>query len=635
MLVDGGELPAEKRLNERNRPTYYIPLSALDAKLQLRYLKQNGVEPMDSGQPAAPKALEQYTVTERKQVQFWTQLLDEWQRYRLARHELPKADADEQFVVYATVAHQQAHQELFGREFELTAATLYRRWRYFKAQDMDGLLDKRGRAQKGTSGIPPIVWDTFLSYYLDEAQHPVARCYEYTQLYIKAKHPELVDDIPHVSSFYRRIERDVPEPLKVLGREGEKAYRDRCAPYIRRLYDDMESNDYWVADTHTLDVLSDAGDGRTHRLYLVAFFDARSWMFMGCHIAEQPSSQATLIALRKAIRANGIPVNIYVDNGREFLTRDVGGLGHRQTKKQREQFNPPPVFERLGITMVNALVRNARAKVIERRFRDVKDHLSRLFPTYTGGNVVERPEQLKYNLKKGKIVADQELTSTVETLLEFYFNRQPYGGSVAKDRGKPRTQVYNENLHTKRMASEEDLNLMMMRSSRVQQIGRRGVSLKIGDVQFDYFNDFMLNALFGEKVYYRYDPEDLSEVRVYDLEDRLLTIAPVDNETIQKYGASKDDLEPALKRIRSVERAQKVLLENSGLPEDDRISALALLMDLAAQNEQDGEPVGKGAKVLHLHRPLEQPLFGQAIGFDIDAMLEGAIKHHKGGNNDE
>lgn len=45
--------------------------------------------------------------------------------------------------------------------------------------------------------------------------------------------------------------------------------------------------------------------------------------------------------------------------------------------------------------MTNAIVRNAKAKIIERRFRDVKDRLSRLFPTYTGGNVVERPERLK------------------------------------------------------------------------------------------------------------------------------------------------------------------------------------------------------------------------------------------------
>ncbi len=53
--------------------------------------------------------------------------------------------------------------------------------------------------------------------------------------------------------------------------------------------------------------------------------------------------------------------------------------------------------------MTNAIVKNAKAKIIERRFRDIKDHLSRLFETYTGGNVVEKPEKLKGVLKNGEI----------------------------------------------------------------------------------------------------------------------------------------------------------------------------------------------------------------------------------------
>ena len=82
---------------------------------------------------------------------------------------------------------------------------------------------------------------------------------------------------------------------------------------------------------------------------LQRFFDARSGIFTGCYVTSAPSSQATLIALRKGIMKYGIPENIYVDNGREFLTFDVGGLGHRTKKSQKGKFTPPPIFERLGI----------------------------------------------------------------------------------------------------------------------------------------------------------------------------------------------------------------------------------------------------------------------------------------------
>ena len=50
---------------------------------------------------------------------------------------------------------------------------------------------------------------------------------------------------------------------------------------------------------------------------------------------------------------------IMVENSSTF---DFGGLGHR-TKKNDDRYNPPPILERLGINMTNALVRNAKAKI--------------------------------------------------------------------------------------------------------------------------------------------------------------------------------------------------------------------------------------------------------------------------------
>lgn len=152
--------------------------------------------------------------------------------------------------------------------------------------------------------------------------------------------------------------------------------------------------------------MTEGADGQVHRLYLTAFFDARSRIFTGCYVTSAPSYQATLIALRKGILKYGIPENIYVDNGREFLTRDVGGLGHRQKKSTKDDFNPPPVFERLGIHMTNAIVKNAKAKIIERRFRDVKDRLSRLIQhkillllhRLQGSD----PKRIEYQLRRGK-----------------------------------------------------------------------------------------------------------------------------------------------------------------------------------------------------------------------------------------
>ena len=510
-------LKGHKCLNADGSPGWMFLVEELPTSLQEKYYSQLRASLPEASlpekaKPKAAKPLDTYSIDEQEEIAFWLRLVKRWQGYR-NKPGANKTEVDAHFVQWCRLEYP---------ERAISVDTLYRRWNAVRANDLDGLIDKRGKWKKGRSSIPDPMWQAFLYFFLDERQHPLKKCYEYTKLEMQNSFPELVGDMPSYTTFYRRAQADIPEPLKVLGREGEKAFRDRCAPYIRRIYDEMQSNEWWIADNHTFDIITEGENGQRHRLYLTAFFDARSGIFTGCYVTNAPSSQSTLIALRRGILKYGIPENIYVDNGREFLTYDVGGLGHRKKKPKdgQERFEPPPVFERLGIHMTNAIVCNAKAKVIERRFRDVKDHLSRLFDTFTGGNVLEKPESLKFILKDGRIPLDATLVETVEELLDWYFNQQPYGGAVARDHGKPRQQVYNENLHTKRVASAEDLNLMLMRSSRAQKVTRRGVHLDIAGQRIDYWNDDLVFNYLGQQVYYRYDPDDLSEVRVYDLQDR-------------------------------------------------------------------------------------------------------------------
>lgn len=78
-------------------------------------------------------------------------------------------------------------------------------------------------------------------------------------------------------------------------------------------------------------------------------------------------------------------------------------------------------------------------------------------------------------------------------IVKYYFNRDTYNGAVAKDKGKLKQQVYEENLLHKRIAEESELNLMLMRSSKAQTVGRRGVHLTISGQRIDYFNKELLD----------------------------------------------------------------------------------------------------------------------------------------------
>ena len=627
-----GKIQAASFLNEFNSPEYLFPLDVLDTSIQEKYFAQLKASIPASSADILPKRkasrpLDHYTAEEQREIAWWMKTVDDWQRYR-SKYPGSKAEADDRFIALCAKTDP---------EHEFSIDTLYRRWKSIKQNDLDGLIDKRGKWKKGKSDIQPEAWDAFLYFYLQEAQHPMMKCYEYMKLLLREDHPDLVADLPSYTTFTRRVKSDIPEAVEVLGREGQKAFRDRCAPYIRRTYESMASNEWWIADNHTFDVITQGDNGQRHRLHLTAFFDARSGIFTGCYVTLNPSSQATLIALRKGILKYGIPENIYVDNGSDFLTFDIGGRGHRKRKPKdgQERFEPPPVFERLGIKMTNALVRNAKAKIIERRFRDVKDHLSRLFDTYTGGNVLEKPERLKGVLKNGEIPLDSTFTEAVEELLDWYFNQQPYGGEVIADRGKPRQQVYNENLYTKRVAGAEDLSLMLMRSARPQKVTRRGVHLDIAGQRLDYWNDDMLMNLLGKQVYFRYDPDDLSEVRVYDLEDRYIMTVPVDNTAVLTYGASREDVKEAMGKVRRMERLTRAALKVSAYPAFGKRTALELVMEQAYQSKTARIVPSADPKVLELQRPDDEPLLrAVAGGPDLDVMNRNALKR-KGGSDHE
>lgn len=621
------------RTNAQNRPEYLIPLTSLPEPSQRKYIEQHRPAPaaparMASKSPAAPAArpLESYSGEERAEISYWLTMVDRWQQYR-SKAGGRKAECDEKFVLLC---------QLEEPSRQISVETLYRKWAAIRAGDWDALVDKRGKARKGQSVLPPEVEQYFLSLYLDEARLPIPRCVAMAEQWTRDNMPEALP-LPSYHTFYRKA-KAVPYPVMVLCREGEKAYYDKCSPYIRREYESIAANDFWIGDTHTLDVESMGPDGTLHRLYLSAWLDARSGIFVGWYVTDHPGSQATLNALRKGILARGIPLNVYVDNGREFLTYDIGGRGHRAKKHLAdgsEPFAPPGVFERLGIKMTNAIVRNARAKLVERRFEDFKNYVSRLFPTYTGGNVVEKPNRLKYVLKQGDHVpTDAEVITAVDTLIEGYLNCEPYGGSVAEDKGKRRVDVWRESLANgavRKPASERDLQLMLMRTSKPVRVTRRGVTLKLHGLELDYYTPELANLRMQDKVYLRYDPEDLAKVRVYDLEDRFLTEAPQSKLTAG-YLETQEQIAELMAAKRKAEKAVREYGQALRLP-DDPLRALNMATALAQRN-LDELALDAPPKCIELRRAeQEEPLLRAVGDIDIGSMNDYLVRH-KGGFDD-
>ena len=631
LLAQSGKLCGEIAKNEKNRPAYQFALDALEPELQIKYYRQHGMElPKELCKPKKPqpvkesKPLDAYTAAQREEISRWINILKDWQSYRANRKDKESVDAE--YIAQCRDKYPDVH---------ISRDILYSRQRAYKANDYDGLVDKRGIGRKDKSSFPDEIKDLFLYLYLDERALPISKCYEATKLAIGQQRPELLGRMPSYDTMYRWA-NEYSKPVACLAREGDKAFNDRYGIFVDRFYDHMDSNDYWIADGHTIDVISKADDGsdRHHRMTLSAFLDARSGIYVGWVVTDHPSSDATIFALRKAIQRYGIPNHIYVDNGREYLNIDIGGTGHRRASKVKIDL-PTPILQRLGIQMTNALPRNAQAKIIEREFRNFT-FLSRLFDGYCGSNVVAKPEKLKHKLKAGNIPTDGELTQVINEMIDGYFNAQPYNGKVVADRGKTKLQVYMDHLpQTVRRAAPDDLYLLMMRSTRAQTVGKNGVYLTVCGERLYYHSDELLINWTGKKVYLRYDPEDLRSVRVYDADEKYIMTVPLISEIMLDYGASKDEVRTAMqqkrrwrnqaKHLADIQREQAVAqygplnvldifvraahVNNEGLllPSDDNTNNITEITPVP-QSERTRVAAGDGGVVIDIERMIRNRL---------------------------
>ncbi|MCM1227887.1 MAG: Mu transposase C-terminal domain-containing protein [Clostridium sp.] len=372
-------------------------------------------------------------------------------------------------------------------------------------------------------------------------------------------------------------------------REGEKAFSDRCMPYIVRLYDKLEANDCWIADNHTLDIQSINDNGSIHRLHLTAFLDAKSGVLVGWNITDTPTSWSTILALRNGIKRFGIPKSVYFDNGREFLTHDIGGNGNR-TKKNTPAVNPLTILQRLGIEMHDALVRNAKAKPIERTFGTVKSQFSKTFSGYCGGTIFERPESLKRRIKNGDLPMDHEIRVFIDAWIDGDYNLQPYGGAEPKYKGMTRIDVWNKSIRQVRLADEAELNLMLMRSTRFQKIKRNGVYVDIFGERLWYMDTKETVMNLDKVVGVRFDPADLSRVRIYDENDRyLFTWKLADILLVDYIESVKERISDAQERVRSVGKFVKEQSAGitANLTNEQKITMLDMSMRRNCKNAKE------------------------------------------------
>ena len=305
----------------------------------------------------------------------------------------------------------------------------------------------------------------------------------------------------------------------ILARDGEKALSDKVEPYIKRDASLLEVGDILVADGHKLAFqVINPFTGKPCRATLVGFLDWKSTALVGYEIMLEENTQCIASAFRNAIiNLDMIPKVVYQDNGRAFRAK------YFTDDKGFTELGFQGLYSKLGIETVFARPYNARAKVIERFFKEFQEGFEKLLPSYIGSSINNKPAYMMRNEKLHKSWHNEYIPTIEETIKMIdmwlsFKNSQPCPNAP----DKTIVEVISE-----RKRQNIDINTLddLMLATEVKTIQRNGIRF----LNCDYFDE----RLYGlkSKVLIKYNLFDLTSIKVYTPKGEYLCTAERVTET--------------------------------------------------------------------------------------------------------
>ncbi len=305
----------------------------------------------------------------------------------------------------------------------------------------------------------------------------------------------------------------------VLARDGEKVLSDKVEPYIKRDASLLEVGDILVADGHVLNFnVINPFSGKPTRATLVGFLDWKSTALVGYEIMLEENTQCIASALRNSIiNLDMIPKIVYQDNGRAFRAK------YFTDDKGFTELGFQGLYSKLGIETVFARPYNARAKVIERFFKEFQESFEKLLPSYVGSNIQNKPAYMMRNEKLHKQLHNDFVPTLDETMkmIDMWLNfkiSQPCPNAPDKTIAEVLESRKRQNI---------DINLLddLMLATEVKTIQRNGIRF----LNCDYFDERLYG--FKSKVLIKYNLFDLTSIKVYTTKGEYLCAAERVTET--------------------------------------------------------------------------------------------------------
>ena len=444
------------------------------------------------------------------------------------------------------------------------SALNYSNYRNFKSKikgitDQDQILlalcDNYARGMRPRKGDSRF-WQLFYANYLNLNRLPVTVAYDNACSRLRKEDKTVV--VPSMAQVRYQVDHLDPDKV-ILARYGEEAYKNQCCDFIRRDWSQVSPGECVIGDNRPFDTRVRKWDNGKQiwvpvRPTIAALMDARSWYMVSYWITAEPVNSSTLIdTMRLYLHAtDGVPpAVVYFDNGKDYCAQGFA------TDLEVEGGYKHSIFRELGIKLLNSLAYNARAKTIERAFRDMMQQFDKFFPDYLGSCPGQRTMAADYYEKHPEELPSlQQFCEIFASWLTKYHNT-PKNGEI--HRGKSPAELWERRPRSERPAlTPAQLYQAFFRPEAVRTVGR-GPSVKWNNTF--YYNE---DLVWGTKVLVKSDTLDSEHILCCKLDGSVIGEART-RSAIHALAGSSEEVKAMMQRQRKqLKEAQTAIADLSG-----------------------------------------------------------------------
>jgi putative transposase len=376
--------------------------------------------------------------------------------------------------------------------------SIYNLLRKYRLYGQSGLIDRRHYRTNPVLVLTSEVKAIILGFYFT---YPAAgQRLIWKKTCIECQEREMKN--PSESSVKKYID-SLPEALKMFreGKVGIRKWEQTAAP-VTRYENTTYANERWHGDHSPLPTwvrTKSQGKWIPSTVHISALLDANSRAIPGQVVsAKYPDSWTISLLFHKSISVKdnvnwkicGIPFIFQSDRGKDFLSKAINA----SLAKLKIIFDPgPPRYP------------NNNGKV-ERFFQTLDTSCLSGLPGHMKDIGTTEGAALK---RVHEFLTLQQLNEEIERWIT-----EDYHQTVHSETNRKPIELWEETVHLRMPASDDDLNLFLLKEDKEKSVKNIGIQLKYNGRKHVFWSPELV-YYFKHKVRLAYNPEDLESVIVY------------------------------------------------------------------------------------------------------------------------